>query len=125
MTAVELRRRTVVRWLFWGGLVPAVALWLAPHAARRDGAWLVAVVVLAALVVAAMRDNTSITETTAAELPDAAEMAADDEGPGERGGGTDGTGDRLGGAPDPDLGDVGWFPAGPGSPFDREAPDID
>lgn len=123
MTAVELRRRAVVRWLFWGGLVPSLALWLAPHVARADGAWLLAVLVLGALVWASMRDQSRVEEAVAAVLGD--EMTADDvEGPGERGGGSDGTGDRLGGAVDPDLGEVGWLPAGPCSPFEREAPDV-
>ena len=35
MTAVQRRRRTLARVAFWALL----ALWLAPHVARQDGAW--------------------------------------------------------------------------------------
>ena len=44
MTAVQRRRRTLVRVAVWGTTIPAVAVWLAPHVQRQDGAWLLALV---------------------------------------------------------------------------------
>ena len=51
MTAVQRRRRALVRAAFWVPTDLAVAWWLAPHIARQDGVWFLALIVAACVVI--------------------------------------------------------------------------
>lgn len=51
MTAVQRRRRTLVRLAVWAPTGTALAVWLAPHIERQDGAWLTALAIASVMFV--------------------------------------------------------------------------